>query len=1157
MKKLFLLLNRTLITLIRLIYADKKTSRNGKNYVPYCVYAIQKINRKEIILKSFLILTICVICVPFSFSQQFNFRIYNVEKGLPKSAIFSILQDARGYLWLATEGGGICRFDGKNFVTFNKRNGLAGDVVRTLMKDSDGNLWVGTDDGISIYDGYKFITLNKKNKLPAFPVLKIFEDSKKNIWVGTSGGGLCKINKIKKDSFLIKTYTKDEDRIQTNYVFDIYEDASHRLWLALYGGINILTFDGEKISKILKLDNAYGDIPSNFILTIEKDQKGDLWFGSQDAGAFKIITAGRDSGKVVPYNISNGLNDNTVWDILCDSKGTMWLATDKGGINKLTDHGFLYITQQNGLPANQIYKLFEDDEGSIWIGTFGSGICQFLGENFTHFTETDGLPNKHVLSIAQDKVGKFWIATDGGGLAKLDFVRNKPVFKTYTTRDGLVDNFINDLTIAKDGAVWIASQKGVSRFDGKLFRNFSESDCKMLANHILSVYTDSKGVVWIGTNEGIAWYNGKKFISYKEEDEKFALFNYITTIIESKSGNVWLGTYGGLLRYGQPSVFYDEVEGLLHKQINCLAEDKSGNIYIGTFGGGLYKFDINSKLKTPISFVANDSLLSSNNISSLLFEKDNTLIVGTDKGFDKLFLNNGKVEKIINYNESDGFTGIENHLNSICRDNQDNIWFGTIKGLTRYNPTLDNLSLKPPKMHLTAMELFYQNINWLKKSDSITPWFHIPTSLTLKYSDNCISFLFNGISFFNPYKVQYKYMLEGLDLKWTPSRKEGEAVYTGLDPGDYTFKVISVNKYGKWNDEPVSFSFVIKPPFWKTTWFYIVSALFIILCFYLFLVLRLRKLKRDKRILEQKVKERTAEVVKQKQEIEEKNEELHQQNEEITAQRDQIQEQKHLVEEQHLEITDSIRYAKRIQSAIQPNDEYINQILSDYFILYRPKDIVSGDFYWITHRKQFTIIVAADCTGHGVPGAFMSMLGISFLNEIVSKDDVTHSNQVLDELRQYVVKSLQQKGVSGEQKDGMDIVFAVLDNCTYMLEYSGANNPLIHVRNGELTEYKADKMPIAIYEDMKPFTCTSIQLEKGDCIYLASDGYEDQFGGPKGKKFMVKQLKELLKTNSHLPMRDQKEKVESALDEWISHLDPVTGAPFTQVDDVLVIGVRV
>jgi len=307
---------------------------------------------------------------------------------------------------------------------------------------------------------------------------------------------------------------------------------------------------------------------------------------------------------------------------------------------------------------------------------------------------------------------------------------------------------------------------------------------------------------------------------------------------------------------------------------------------------------------------------------------------------------------------------------------------------------------------------------------------------------------------------------------------------------------------------------------------------------------------------------------------------LAQQKEEISAQRDEIETQRDLVtnqkehiEEIHKEVTDSINYAKRIQDAVLPVSENARTVLGEHFILFKPKDIVSGDFYWITKINNWLIVTVADCTGHGVPGAFMSMLGISFLNEIVRKQEINQANEVLNELRKEIINALQQKGKLGEQKDGMDISLIAINTETFECQWAGANNPLyvigrsetskqsvagissLIVRNNdvELYEIKADKMPIAIYEKMDKFTMHNIQLKKGDIIYLFGDGYQDQFGGAEGKKFMSKKFKELLLQISDKPMTEQ----YAILDQTITNWTTGFGKKYPQTDDITVMGIKI
>ena len=285
------------------------------------------------------------------------------------------------------------------------------------------------------------------------------------------------------------------------------------------------------------------------------------------------------------------------------------------------------------------------------------------------------------------------------------------------------------------------------------------------------------------------------------------------------------------------------------------------------------------------------------------------------------------------------------------------------------------------------------------------------------------------------------------------------------------------------------------------------------------------------------------ELNQQKKIIEERNIELNSQNEEITTQRD-------MLASQNQSISESILYAKRIQTAVLPQTAYIDEILPENFILYRPRDVVSGDFYWVRQINQYIVIVVADCTGHGVPGAIMSMLGISFLNEIVQKREITQANQVLNELRKQIKQALKQTGREGGIEDGMDIALCVLDTKTNMLQYAGANNPLYLVQKNELIEIPADHMPIGFYPNEKPsFTNHEIQVREGAIFYLFTDGFIDQFGGEKGMKFKATNFQKILTENHNKPMQMQKEKLEQELADWMKG--------FEQTDDILVMGARV
>jgi len=289
------------------------------------------------------------------------------------------------------------------------------------------------------------------------------------------------------------------------------------------------------------------------------------------------------------------------------------------------------------------------------------------------------------------------------------------------------------------------------------------------------------------------------------------------------------------------------------------------------------------------------------------------------------------------------------------------------------------------------------------------------------------------------------------------------------------------------------------------------------------------ELAESERILEQKVIERTKEVVRQKEEIETQTEKL---------------------EELYKDVTDSIRYAKRLQDSILPQDSYIDRILPNSFVLFKPKDIVSGDFYWFSQVKNKVVFTAVDCTGHGVPGAFMSLIGANALNQIVNGDKHDNPAKILNELNRLSSDALNKSEEGESVRDGMDVALCSIDIKKNILEYAGANNPLYLIRDGELTQTKADKHAIASFEDgQHEYTKHSLELQKGDVIYIFSDGYADQFGGLKGKKFMYRQFRETLLSIIDLPMKEQRQILDDRIEEWKGN--------FEQVDDILVIGVKI
>ncbi len=371
----------------------------------------------------------------------------------------------------------------------------------------------------------------------------------------------------------------------------------------------------------------------------------------------------------------------------------------------------------------------------------------------------------------------------------------------------------------------------------------------------------------------------------------------------------------------------------------------------------------------------------------------------------------------------------------------------------------------------------------------------------------------------------------------------------------------------------------------------------------------------DKDQLEEQLAVRNTEILQQKEEIEAQRDEIEAQRNEIETQRDEVIRQRDQISYQQKEITSSIRYASRIQTAVLTPDDKINKLLPEYFILFRPRDIVSGDFYWVKEKDNKILVAVADCTGHGVPGAFMSMLGVAFLNEIGNTSSFIHPDKILNQLRQHIILALNQTGKQGEANDGMDIALALIDFDNMELQFAGANNPVWIVRNLRdaqrenpvieefkniadnkitviqdnnkhqnkhdsqtftlthttaitlhesqpdyvLLEIKPDRMPISIsVRKEKDFSNNVVKIVKGDAIYLFSDGFADQFGGKDCRKFYTKYFKELLLRLQNNPMALQKEFIENALIDWMAFPNPKNhGKSYDQIDDILVVGIKI
>lgn len=1051
-----------------------------------------------------LLVAIGIISLKPAFSQTYFFDNYSVKDGLGQSKVYSVIQDSEGYLWLGTESG-VSQFDGISFRNYTTEDGLAENGVRTVCEDAEGNIWLGhTGGGISRIRNGKIEEWQDTLSING-DVTRIFQDKQQRLWIGTHGSGAVLITNPHEESIKSIDYKQFRGKQKlSDRVFDIVQLSDGNVYFIIDNAIKFfkedsLTFDFYRLKDL----SYFFQITAMF-----EDSHQNLWFGTYNNGLYKWD---KTSGKFSFFDIKNGLSNNWISTISEDNEGNIWVGTWGGGISRFESNGEITIfDSDNGLKDNKIWCIENDREGNVLVGTNENGLMIYKGEAFVNYTTANGLINPQVWAVEQDRDGRYWFGTNDG-ITVINSVITTPGSITHYTYENksLVSNQLRFIKEDKNGDIWIGTDGGVQQYfmeDGTFEYNFLVNSRFMRGNSLVTAMEiDRSNNLWVGTINGLIYYEiDNEMIAHLTQIHGLA-GNDISVVYCDSKNVVWVGSRGQGLVTIRDTIFtpIDIGENITPTSI---AEDSDGKIWIGTEGQGVMVYHDGQILKHYRTH--DNSGLLADLITLIDTDENNNIYIGTNRGLNKYVQSE---DKFYVFTEKIGFTGIEVKPNASYLDDEGFMWFGTVKGVTRYNSNIDKINTLEPKTHIKSFI-----VNFKERE--------MHNELVLNYQEKSIAFDYSSICLTDPSAVRYRVMLEGADNEWRPATNRTFVNFPSLPPGKYTFKVKACNNSGVWNKEAETFSFSIKPPFWQTPLFYIICAIVATAVIFTYIKIRERNLIREKNILEAKVRQRTAEVMQ-------KNDELARKNKDIT---------------------DSIRYAKRIQDAVLPNPDFIDNILQEYFIFWKPRDIVSGDFYWMTQKEKYLIITASDCTGHGVPGAFMSMLGVTFLNEIVNKAEIIQASEILESLRQNVIKSLKQTGKEGEAQDGMDMALCVINMETKELQYSGAYNPLVIIRNDEMIQFRADRMPIGIYTLKKKarFTNHTTQLQAGDILYMFSDGFPDQFGGENGGKFLSKNFKRLLLRIHNEPLNKQQEILEQTLAEWM-------GTEYEQLDDILVLGIKI
>jgi ligand-binding sensor domain-containing protein/serine phosphatase RsbU (regulator of sigma subunit) len=1040
--------------------------------------------------------------VPDAFDQDYNFRTFDAAQGIAQPYIYAIVQDSHGYLWIGT-GNGLSRFNGFLFENYTTDDSLADNFITCGISDGE-SLWLGHMNGrVTCYDGKGFHPV-----IPAeanlSTVTHMTEDPEGKIWMSTFSDGLFRLDKkgiIPGSKLLI-----DQELIQS---FEFVSD--YELLVGTNTGLKLC-----RMNKSGEMDTVMqvSEIPESKIVCIRKarDRTG-FYAATENDGIFKV-NCDNNQVKVKRLDSEPDMSFTNIRDILEDIQGNLWLATFGEGLGRIDfnmDEGAqrMSFNTNSGFPSDNVKILFEDREGIIWSGNYGEGLTRITPKTFSFIAFDNPLNGHSIFSICHDPLYT-WIGTEDG-LVKMDRLTGQ-VLDFYGNGKDLPRDTVTAVYCASGKELWIGTDKsGVYRMRLQEDRIEKQNIGNGVLENSVTCITGKGDQTWIGTKKGLFHVGTDSGMGTWYTINQGGLpHNYIKSLYIDKEDRLWVSTNSSILAYIlNEKVFkipLNPGRGIL--TMGPMAEDADSRIWVGSNGNGVFIIGSDS----VINLTKNEGLLS-DYCYSLIADGQQNIWVGHKTGLSRISVKNFLVKAL---QQMDGISlECQFSPNATASDQHGKIWFGSDKGLICYDPSMELTQSVPPVLGITSIRVNDEKIMFNTNR------------LVLPPGNYKIRIDFLGISLKAPSLVAYQYKLEGFD-EWSEITSGTSITYNHLNTGTFKFVLKASSGDGIVTESPLVFTIIIKKPVWKKWWFYLVDLLILSMIVIVYVMQREKKLLLEKRTLEEKVLERTCEIQRQKDEIE--------------LQRD-------IIKEKNANITSSIEYASHIQNAILPPLELVKRLLPDHFILNKPKDIVSGDFYWLAEKDNKVIFAVADCTGHGVPGAFMSLLGITLLNDIVNIDKITYSDAIIAALHRRIILSLQQNRKDITTYDGIDIALCILDRQNNQIQYTGAMNDLVYIHDGGMEIIKADYSAIsALYDSNTTYTRNEIKVKKGDTLYLFSDGYQDQFGGSRDRKYLSNRFYNTLFEMHDLPMSDQKENLEIILQDWMKEN--------VQTDDIMVMGIR-
>lgn len=760
-------------------------------------------------------LLFCLLVLQTVRAQQYNFTCYSVENGVAQSQVYAILQDSRGLLWLGTRGGGLTMYNGYEFQNFTEKDGLSDNYIYDLFEDDEQRLWITTNDGITRYDGKSFQKFKPENATRNFQVQSAVSDQKGGFWLATSMG--------------IYHFDGEEFEPITVQLGNVTISSIALLNQELFIGTNLGLYAWSVSGK--KDLVYYGDSTrymKNAISCLRLGNNNKLWVGTYGDGAYCY-------DRKMFYRIDHDLElyRTTVLDIYRDKIGNIWFGTLNNGVVRYDTktQKFDRLTEAEGLSNNHVRRIYQDQNDHFWIGTSGGGVCYYTGKQFTTFDESNGLSGRFIYSIFRDAGGQLWVANSTRGISFYNAGKFEP-FLSETQLDYLKVKCITgvDSTLyvgTELAGVWVVERDTVYQLEDLKYSNIK--DLKI----------DQWKRLWVATlGNGIYVYS---FMLVKGLENRFLtkeeglVSNRITSLFMEEGKRIWYGTEDeGVVcinSIGKQIFHFSRKNGLSSNIVRTLSLGPQNHLFVGTAGGGVSAINL-TKPSSPLWSISMENGLASNNIYLLSADEGEHLIVGSEKGLDRLRIDeNGQVLEAKHFGKNDGFTGVETCQSASFSDNDGSLWFGTVNGLVHFNPVHLKKNTRAPQLAFTDIKLSYRSIRETDYREAIGAWNQVG-DLVLSADDNQIGFEFLAVNLSAPTAVKYRWKLEGFDETWSPESKEHSMVYSNLNPGKYSFLVKACNEDGVWTSESIRVDFIILAPFYEQTWFIVSTCLFVILVIY-------------------------------------------------------------------------------------------------------------------------------------------------------------------------------------------------------------------------------------------------------------------------------------------------------------------------------------